>query len=678
MSSLTAVARPFRLETSIQHHHLHIRSFTGEEAVSRLFRFRLLVNVDPFIPTADLLGQNVKFIMELGPASVREFLATVVSVDELGPDERTGTLYSIELAPRIWKLTQTIRARVFENLKPLAIIEKVLAQSGIRHTAITDGTDRERPYCVQYFESDFDFIARLLEEEGYIYEHGNDTGEPVLAIKRVPSSVTKLGEIPFHEVTGGPDERISAWKKTRILSATSVTAQDHFFEAGNDAVLKGTSSVPASNPAIPGWESLAAGWSANVDRYPGQWAHLFEEVSMSGSATPPAGYPDFGDKRTWHDLRQISGWTSAAEGASNCNRLAPGAVFQLTKRPGSAGEHFVVSVRHKGSQAHDYSSTGGSGFGYENEFTAVPYAETMMYLPPRATRKPLIHGCQTAKVVGSKAADEIWTDKYGRVQVQFWWDRGNTRSCWVRVASPWAGSNWGIQHIPRVGQEVVVTFLDGDPDRPLIVGSVYNPLQMPPFALPANQTQSGIRTQTVPASAGGSNEIRFEDAGGKEEIYIHAEKNRTEVVENDAVRTVGNDSSDLVSNDRYDVVEGNFHATTGRKFELVTGKSDLTVRDDCMQEYYSKLGINAAEIHLKAAKIVIEGMQISIRTPTDGCEFIHIEQGSGITIDSKGDHVWVNCGGAGSPEKGCFTEPVEPTDPFAPPPDDPDLGGLKN
>ena len=174
-----------------------------------------------------------------------------------------------------------------------------------------------------------------------------------------------------------------------------------------------------------------------------------------------------------------------------------------------------------------------------------------MYLPPRSTRKPLIHGCQTAKVVGGTAADEIWTDKYGRVQVQFWWDRDSTRSCWIRVATSWAGSGWGIQHIPRVGQEVVVTFLDGDPDRPLIVGSVYNPLHMPPFSLPGNKTQSGIRTHSTPdGGAGESNEICFEDAKGDEEIYIHAQKDR----DGKSSRT-SSARGNWFEHDRFDVVE---------------------------------------------------------------------------------------------------------------------------
>jgi hypothetical protein len=245
-----------------------------------------------------------------------------------------------------------------------------------------------------------------------------------------------------------------------------------------------------------------------------------------------------------------------------------------------------------------------------------------------------------------------------------------------------------MQHIPRVGQEVVVTFLDGDPDRPLIVGSVYNPSQMPPFDVPENRTQSGIRTRSSPKTAdqsapAGFNEIRFEDKQDGEQLYIHAQKDRDEEVEHDATRWVGNDSTDevgndsrsvvwndsrnLVWNDRWDVVGRDFQATTRRnKVELIKGASRLTVEGDSMELINGFLGVRSdKKIHLKAPTIVIEADTISLRTTESGREFIHLEKGSGITIDSKGDKVWINTGGAGSPADGTYTEPELPSDPFS-------------
>jgi type VI secretion system secreted protein VgrG len=628
MPLFTAATLPFRLLLKDGSQQLRVRSFSGEEAVSKLFRFRLLVDADSHIPTARLLGQSVTFLIERPDAQMhtmqmrpgekflpkpkprepRKFLALIGSVDELGVDEHNRVVYGLELFPRLWTMTQTVRSRVFEERKPLEIVDLVFASSGtgIRTRESTTSEDHSRPYCVQYFESDFDFIVRLLEEEGYVYQYDADGDKPIFSIKRFPSSFPKIGPIPFHEITGGPEQRIGSWKKTRILTATTVTGRDHLFQAPAP-LLEGAASVPTSNPAIPGWEKLRASWAASIDRYPGQWAHLFEEGSTDGCTT-------FGGKRAWHDLQQVAGSTSASEGSSNCYNLTPGCVFELTGHPTSSGEHFVVSVQHKGSQTLDHSSGGAHGVTYENQFTSVPYAETMMYLPPRATRKPLIHGCQTATVVGSASTDEIWTDKYGRVQVQFWWDRNSTRSCWIRVATSWAGSGWGIQHIPRVGQEVVVTFLDGDPDRPLIVGSVYNPSHMPPFELATSSTQSGIRTHSTPNGKDdevGFNEISFEDKRGSEEIYVHAQKDRTSVVENNSVDLVGNN-----------------------------------------------LGVSAEkEIHLRAAKIVLEADSICIRTSEGNKEFIFLGKGEGITIESKGEKVWMNCGGKKSPEDGWLPKP---------------------
>ncbi len=685
---------------------IHVRSFTGEEGISQLFRLQVLVDISGNasggapIRAADLLGRDAVFGLELDGVEVRKFLATISSVEELGTDEHLCAVYELELVPRLWPLVQTVRSRVFEGLEALEIVEQVFKGSGIQLEFPSPVADQTRPYCVQYFESDFDFVVRLLEEEGYIYLYGwkaNDQATsggdnqyvPTFAVKRVPSSFPSLGSLTFDETGGGPEERIRSWQKVRKVTATTLTARDHFFQA-NPPVLEASATVPAS---IPGWESLNGRWSASVDRYPGQWAHLFELVPTSGQAATSAGYIDFGNNnRAPYQLRQAAGSCSFNAGASNCLRLAAGSAFELANRPQSELNltHLVVSVRHKGSQGLQHSSAGNHGFEYENQFTSVPYAgttagTTMMYLPPRSTRKPVIHGCQTAIVVSASETEEISTDMYGRVQVQFWWDRGNTRSCWVRVATSWAGSNWGVQHVPRVGQEVVVTFLDGDPDRPLIVGSVYNPSNMPPFSLPKHQTQSGIRTHSTPKGGPGeSNEIRFEDAKGAEEIYIHAQKDRREVVENDAKRNIGNDCRSQIDNDRFDLVVGDVHVKTGgEKREAVVGNSSLTVGGDCMIAIAGKegdtatggkLGIAARDkIHLKAPKIVIEADSISIRTTESGREFIHLEKGSGITIDSKGDQVWINTGGAGSPEDGCFKEEsvLQPLEPFPPPTPDP-------
>ncbi len=661
MSSFAAAVLPFTLQTADPSQGLTVRSFTGEEAVSKLFRLHLLADAEHHIPIEHLLGQDVTFQIQLGFAVDRTFLAQIRSVEELGTNEHNHTCYALELVPRLWAMTENVRSRIFVGRTALEIIDTVFSGSGIQVRRHTRPDDKVRPYCVQYFESDFDFVVRLLEEEGYIYRCGIENNVPTFVIESFPSAFPSLGPIPFHEVTGATEERIGRWRKVRVLAATAQRARDHYFEAPAP-VLDGAATIPESSPAIPGWEPLRANWSASVARYPGNWAHLFEAVNASGTESPATGYLEFGNQRMWYALQQAVGTTSGAEAASNCPRLAPASVFELAQHPACAGEHFIVSVTHKGSQSLGHSRQDAESFTYENQFISVPYAQPMMYLPPRSTRKPLIQGCQTAKVLGSSETDEIRTDKYGRIQLQFWWDEDPAASsCWVRVATPWAGSNWGLQHIPRAGQEVVVTFLDGDPDRPLVVGSVFNPTQMPPFALPANKTQSGIRTHTPGGSWSDSNEIRFEDKQGSEEIYIHAQRDRTEVVENDAREAEGNDCYHVVGNDRHETVGGD-------QRETILGRSDLVVAGDAMHAFGKKLGVAASEIHFKATKIVLEADTITIRTTDKGKEFIQIEKAGGITIESKGEQVWVNCGGADSPEDGCYSDAKEAVNPFAPPP----------
>jgi type VI secretion system secreted protein VgrG len=287
MSSFTIATQPFTLQIKgLDAYKVFVRSFTGEEGISKLFRFRLQVDIYPAAsyPAASatqLLGQEAVLKVELQPGKVRKFLATICSVEEAGADEHDCACYELELVPRLWPLYQTVRSRVFEDVKPLDIIAKVLTGSGVKVLADSSAEDRTRPYCVQYFESDFDFVVRLLEEEGYIYLYGGDEkDEPTFAIKRIPFSFPDPLSLTFDERGGGHEERIGSWRKTRSVTATAMTGRDHFFQAPSP-VLQGVASVPASTPAIPGWEALNATWPASVDRYPGQWAHLFEGVSMA-------------------------------------------------------------------------------------------------------------------------------------------------------------------------------------------------------------------------------------------------------------------------------------------------------------------------------------------------------------------------------------------------------------
>jgi type VI secretion system secreted protein VgrG len=373
-----------------------------------------------------------------------------------------------------------------------------------------------------------------------------------------------------------------------------------------------------------------------VQEYPGNYAHLFDTLSYGGDERTDGltGYTEYGGKKASLRLLQRVAGASVIEGASGCPFLYPGSRFTIPFVSPQQGEYLVLSVKHHGTQAIEHSSASAQGFSYRNTFTCVPISAALYYCPPRTTRKPVINGCQTAYVTGP-STQEIWTDKYGRVRVQFPWDTGTLGSCWVRTGTSWAGSGWGSLHVPRIGQEVIVSFLDGDPDRPIIVGSVYNANNMPCYGLPAAAQQSGIVSRSTPkGESAGFNEIRFDDKKGSEQLIVRAEKDQFNVVK-------GN-SNTIVSGDHMTHISG----SQSTKVEKV-------------------LSVEATdEIHLKATKIVIEADQISLRTKEGGKEFLYLEKKGGITIDSKGSRVWLNCGGADAPDDG--TPVTLPTDPYSP------------
>ncbi|RMF88342.1 MAG: type VI secretion system tip protein VgrG, partial [Nitrospinota bacterium] len=275
------------------------------------------------------------------------------------------------------------------------------------------------------------------------------------------------------------------------------------------------------------------------------------------------------------------------QGTSYCRDFRSGYQFELTDHYDrrQEGTYLLTTVQHSAVQSPDYLSEGeASEAPYYNSFTCIP--EAIPFRPPRVTPKPVVQGLQSAVVVGKKG-EEIWTDKYGRVRVQFHWDRKGKRdeqsTCWVRVAQPWAGKQWGAIFLPRIGQEVVVAFLEGDPDQPLVVGSVYNAENMPPYELPANQTQSGIKTRS--SKGGGAsnfNELRFEDKKGSEHIYFHAEKDFLRLVENDDKLAVGHDQTIVIKNNRTETVKEGDETVTieqgNRTVSIDTGNETLQVK----------------------------------------------------------------------------------------------------
>ncbi len=325
--------------------------------------------------------------------------------------------------------------------------------------------------------------------------------------------------------------------------------------------------------------------------YPGGYANRFDGVNRGGGDSPSQIQKIFDDNKRTVEIRMQEEAAHGLEiaGASNCPQLIAGYRFKLDRHFNADGPYVLTAVETHARLEGEYRTSGAEpALSYENFFTCIPLA--LPFRPPRVTEIPRVYGAQTAVVVGP-AGEEIFTDKYGRIKVQFPWDRegqndGNS-SCWVRVATPWAGKQWGMIHIPRMGQEVVVEFVDGDVDHPLVVGSVYNAEQMPPYSLPANKTQSGIKSRSsLQGTPANFNEIRLEDKKGSEQLFIHAEKNQDIEVENDETHWVGHDRTKTidhdetthVKHDRTETVDNNETITIhGNRTETVDKDETITI-----------------------------------------------------------------------------------------------------
>ncbi|HMF16089.1 MAG TPA: type VI secretion system tip protein TssI/VgrG, partial [Gemmataceae bacterium] len=449
-----------------------------------------------------------------------------------------------------------------------------------------------RDYCVQYRESDFDFASRLMEEEGiyYFFKHTESGHQLVLAdTPQSHTAVSGPASIKYEEVHGAAreDERIKEWVKSQEIRTAKQTLRDHCFELPTDnleAVQPITETVTAGTVD----HKFKVGANASLENYdfPGRYAQRFDGVDPGGAAQAGNLQKIFQDNKRTTGIRIQEEATPGLTivGHSDCRLLTAGHKFTMENHFDANGSYVLTDIEHTASIEGSYSVAPprqGPVPVYTNVFHCIPVA--LPFRPLRRTAKARVDGTQTAVVVGP-SGEEIFTDKYGRVKVQFFWDRqgknDSNSSCWVRVGTLWAGKQWGIIHIPRIGQEVIVAFEEGDPDQPIIVGSVYNADQMPPYALPANKTQSGFKSRSsLKGDADNFNQLRFEDKKGSEEIYFHAEKDCNRVVENNDTLKVGSNKADDGSQtteiwkDRTETVK-----TGNEKVTIEQGNRDIIVQ----------------------------------------------------------------------------------------------------
>uniref|UniRef100_UPI00201F32E9 type VI secretion system Vgr family protein n=1 Tax=Vreelandella olivaria TaxID=390919 RepID=UPI00201F32E9 len=509
------------------------------------------------------------------------------------------TFYSVVVRPALWRLSLRHNSRIFQALSPLDIIRTLCKERGIRDV-VFDVTREpaNREYCVQYRETDLAFIERLAAEEGLSYYHRFDADAHRLIFTDAPDTLVMLGERTYHSRAGGtaPHRHVRKLRQTARVASSSATLKDYTFKN-------------------PRYAQLHEHQGRDVEQH-GQRAD-YEHYDYPGRYKQDASGKPFTRIRLEHLRRDAV----TAQAESDLPELSPGVRFMLTDHDVDSlnRDWQLIEVIHYGEQPQaleedSISSSDTAGMTrYHNTVTLGP-GDT----PWRATPnpKPRVDGPQIAQVVGP-AGEEIHCDEYGRVKVQFPWDRyassDDTASCWVRVSQGWAGAGYGSIAIPRIGQEVVVSCLEGDPDQPLITGRTYHAVNTPPYLLPEHKTRTGIKTQTHQGE--GFNELCFEDKAGEEFIYLHAQKNlelhvqnsRQKRVEFDDTATIGNNSYLAVANDRVETIDGNRDITVHTNHtEQIDGERGLKVGGSYRAHANGDITLKAdGELILDASKITL-------------------------------------------------------------------------
>jgi type VI secretion system secreted protein VgrG len=570
---------------------LLFEELTGSERLSEPYTYDLSVLSEKGDLEAEkVLGQSVTVSVELPKGGHRSFNGLISRCVYTGEKLRAGNQqelhrYRFRVQPWLWFLTRAADCRIYQNKKVPEIVSDVFKRRGFSDFELhLRGTYEKRDYCVQYRETDFNFVSRLMEESGIFYYFRHQSDKHVMVLADDPAA--HRSNPPYDKVTlrhsVGQHVTMDALERWWVERAVQPGAYQ-------------TTDFDFRTPASDLYKERAKGRAHALSKFP-----VFDYPALPAGLGGPAedeGGASVGKVGTAVDaiakvrLEELQSGYERFHGRGRCLGLATGAKFTLTDAAADLAREYTIVATEYSLVSNQYVS--GSGSEFEVSVAVEATDAKTVFRPPRVTPKPVIQGAQTAMVVG-KPGEEIDADKYGRVKVQFPWDREGQKdqnsSCWVRVAQVWAGKNWGAIHIPRIGQEVLVDFLEGDPDRPIITGRVYNGESMPPYTLPENVTQSGIKSRS---SKGGSedncNEIRFEDKKGSELVLLHAEKDMTTEVEHDRKLTVGHDSTTEVKHDRTITIDHdesrtvkNDHSTSiqGKEKRDVTGTRTTTVNDD--------------------------------------------------------------------------------------------------
>ena len=561
MSDYTQDGRFLSIVTPLATDELLLTSINGIETISSLFQFSLTAlsqNTD--IKPEDLIHKSVTFTIN---ADEKRDFNGYVSHFSFGEIKNSGLReYHLTIVPWTWFLNQNENRRIFQNKNTKDIVSQVFSDLGYNDFDFKAEGGNPREYCVQYGESDLTFVMRLLAEEGYASFFSHDKKKHTLVIVDQMSAYAESANSKLTYSKGNsPDAEINAWQHNYELKKGEWIVNDYNFKEPNKNLTSQSTS------------------KSKLEKN-GQFKHY----------SYPSQY-DFALGKKLADARMDAEEAGAntISGGSSCSSFSAGQFFSLLKHEAKSemGKYLLLSVHHQANDASYFSSQGGDQQ-YSNSFSCMPLEN--MYRPPMVYARPVMYGPQSALVTGPKG-EEIYIDEFGRIKVQFMWDqlgkKDENSSCFIRVMQSFAGNGWGSSFIPRIGHEVIISFLDGDPDRPIVTGSVYNGNNKPPYA---SKTQSGIKTHsTKEGGADNYNEIRFEDKKASEQVYIQAEKDLDSLVKNNQTVDVGNNDSLVVGNDqeinighdRNETVTNNESVTIGKNQTLIVQKDqDITVQKD--------------------------------------------------------------------------------------------------
>ena len=612
--AITQKHREIAIATPLGEDVLLLTGMTGIEQLGRPFNYELdMLSENHQIKFEDIIGQNVTVRIQLTKDKARYFNGYVSRFTQTPGSHRLAK-YQATVVPWLWFLTRTSDCRIFQEMTAPDIIKKVFRDHGF--TDFQDnlsGSYHKWEYCVQYRETDFSFVSRLMEQEGiyYYFEHQDSKHLLVLA-----DSVNSHEPYPSYEQISyrPPDKSVSS---DEIISTLTVeTSVQPCLYSLNDFDFKNTKKDLQTRAKIAR-EHAAADFE--IYDYPGE-------------------YTESGDGENYARTRieELQSQYELIKAVSDSRGICTGYNFTLAEYPRQDRnkKYLITSANYTiDSDDFDSSAHGGGKTTYSCSFAAIDAAQPFRTL--RTTPKPSIPGPQTAIIVGP-SGEEIYTDEYGRVKVQFHWDRygkaDENSSCWIRVAQVWAGKKWGAMYIPRIGQEVIIEFLEGDPDRPIITGRVYNGQAMPPYDLPSEKTKSTLKSNSSKGGQG-FNEIRFEDKKNNEQIFVHAEKDEDVRVKNDAYEWIGNDRHLIVKQDQFEHVNRNRHETVDNDHvEQIGNDSNLTVKGDVVEEFKkNRTTMVTKTSQLNAKEIIVEGSKkISHKTKTHTIEAsaaIHLKAG---------------------------------------------------